>query len=197
MTQNRPPPAFQEYASSMMAKTQYRIMSLAARGLLYSMRLECWVNHELPSDPDILAKVLGFPPADVRTALPSVMSFFSDQNGVITCPELDDYRNHLAGINAKKSEGGKKGAATTNSKKKSPATVAGQGIEDGSGKPRVSRDISRDSLVKSSSVKSSSTQPPKREFSQDGNSEIDSFVADMERAERNNSNDYARHSNGF
>ena len=48
MAQNREPPAFQEYAAAMMAKTDYRLMSLAGRGLLYTMRLECWVNLTCP-----------------------------------------------------------------------------------------------------------------------------------------------------
>lgn len=43
-----------------MAKTEYRVMSLEARGLHYMMRLECWVNRELPEAPAVLAKVHGF-----------------------------------------------------------------------------------------------------------------------------------------
>lgn len=34
-----------------MAKTEYRVMSLEARGLHYMMRLERWVNRELPEAP--------------------------------------------------------------------------------------------------------------------------------------------------
>ena len=48
MAQNREPPAFQEYTASVVAKTEYRVMSLESRGLHYTMRLdlECWVNRE-------------------------------------------------------------------------------------------------------------------------------------------------------
>ena len=79
MTQNRPPPAFQEYAASMMAKTDYRVMSLAGRGLLYSMRLECWVNHSLPREVAKLAKVLGFDPVEVSGAIDEVVPFYADE----------------------------------------------------------------------------------------------------------------------
>ena len=34
-----------------MAKTECRVMSLEARGLHYMMRLERWVNRELPEAP--------------------------------------------------------------------------------------------------------------------------------------------------
>lgn len=193
MAQNRPPPAFQEYAASMMAKTDYRTMSLAGRGLLYSMRLECWVNQSLPRDVVKLAKVLGFDPAEVGGVLPEVEPFFAFSATTITCPELDDYREHLAGVSVKKSEGGKKGAAKTNGKRKSAATAGNTETEEGSGISRVSRGISRDSLVKFSSVQSSPTQPLERNLSP----ESESWVHEMERAEGSDvGDDYLKASNG-
>jgi len=73
MAQNRPPPAFQEYAANMMARTDYRILTLAQRGLLMTLRLECWVNLRLPNDPATLARVLGYGSDEVRAALPAIM----------------------------------------------------------------------------------------------------------------------------
>ena len=55
MAQHRDPPAYQEYAASMMARTEYRVLSLEGRGLLYTLRNECWVNGQLPADPATLA----------------------------------------------------------------------------------------------------------------------------------------------
>ena len=185
MTQNRPPPAFQEYAASMMAKTDYRVMSLAGRGLLYSMRLECWVNHSLPCEVVKLAKVLGFDPAEVGGVINEIKPFFHFSDEAITCPELDDYRVHLDGISAKKSEGGKKGAAKTNGKKKSPESLGNTDSEEVTGISRVSRGISRDSLVKFSSVQSSTTQPLK----EDSADECEAYKEWM-------GNDYAKASNG-
>ena len=72
MAQNRQPPAYQEYASSIMARVEYRVMRLDHRGLLYTMRLECWVNHTLPENPEMLSKILGFDAAEIASALPSV-----------------------------------------------------------------------------------------------------------------------------
>ncbi len=59
MAQNRKPPAFQEYASTMLANISFRSMNMEARGLLHTMRLECWANYELPSDLELLSSVLG------------------------------------------------------------------------------------------------------------------------------------------
>lgn len=125
--QNRPAPAYQEYAAAMMASTPYRLLGLSERGLLYTMRLECWVNHGIPENPAALAKILGFDAAEVAAALPAVMPFFRKENGFITCPELDDYRRHLEVTRLKQSEGGKQSAANKKGKSKSTETTTGQG----------------------------------------------------------------------
>lgn len=91
MAQNREPPAFQEYAAQLMARTEYRVLSLAAHGLLYSLRLECWVNKSMPSNPTVLARVLGVEKHEVDDALPQIMPFLASKDGQLSCPELDDY----------------------------------------------------------------------------------------------------------
>lgn len=116
--QNRPAPAFQEYAASMLARLEYRTLTLPQRGLLYSMRLECWVNRFLPESPSVLARILGFDEAEVVAELPYVMPFFGVQEGRIFSPELEDYRSHIDDVRARKSQGGKRGAVVTNSAKK-------------------------------------------------------------------------------
>lgn len=124
MAQNREPPAFQEYAAAMMAKTEYRLMSLAGRGLLYTMRLECWVNRRLPPDVPRLARVLGFNADEVAALMLEVKPFFAiDQNGLY-CPELEDYREHVDERRQKQSEGGKQTAAKHKAKRQ-------QGTADG------------------------------------------------------------------
>lgn len=136
MAQNRQPPAYQEYAASIMARVEYRAMSLAHRGLLYTLRLECWINHTLPENPATLAKVIGFDAAEIASALPSVLPFFSVKDGLISCPELDDYREHINGIRNRQSEGGKQGAAVTNAKSKRPEKATSKGFSGkSSGKP--------------------------------------------------------------
>lgn len=109
--ENRDAPAYQEYAASMLSKIDFRTMSLAERGLLYTMRLECWCNDQLPADPDRLAKVLGYPSDEIKKALPAMRAFFIEQDGFFSSPELDAYKIHLADRKNRMSEGGKKSTA--------------------------------------------------------------------------------------
>mgnify|MGYP000049728478 CR=1 FL=1 len=117
MAQNRPAPCYQEYADHMLAKLNFRLMPLSARGLLYSLRLECWTNCRLPSDPSTLASLFGCKKEEVIAGMQWLDGFFNVSDGWITCPELEDYRLHLKEIRAKQSSGGKKGAAKTNAGK--------------------------------------------------------------------------------
>ena len=141
MAQNRKPPAYQEYASTMLADIDFRSMTMEARGLLYTMRLECWANQKLPSDIEILSTVLGKPVKP--DMLKAVDSFFEVKDDQITSPELENYRAYLEERREKQSKGGKKGAKATNTKRKA------------TGNSQVPRRVSDESLVQSSSTKQS------------------------------------------
>jgi hypothetical protein len=168
MAQHRDAPAYQEYAASMMARTEYRVLSLAGRGLLYSMRLECWVNGGLPSSPPLLARVLGFEADLVERALPELKAFFTIDNGMYRCPELDNYRVHLEARRMKQSQGGRDGAAKTN------GVRSGSRTGDPPGKPRATREssVQNSQVQKSKNQRSNATEPP------------DPWVNDYERASR-------------
>jgi hypothetical protein len=107
-------PAYQEYASDLIANKHYRLMSLQERGLFLTIRLECWTNRNVPSDHKELAKYLGFNEEDIMNNLTSrVLHFFQIENQFMTCPELDLYRERVIASREKKSEGGKKGGLQT------------------------------------------------------------------------------------
>lgn len=178
MAQNRPPPAFQEYAASILANHSFRVLSLAERGLWHTMRLECWVNHSLPADPATLARVLGFTGEEVTRALPAVMPFFAQSNGSLICPELDDYRAHISEQREKQSAGGKNGAAKTNAKFKTSGSKATQGIKADTGNPQVTRDITRESLVQLSTAQPSQTQSLEEGITP----AVDPWLSDYEKA---------------
>ena len=163
MAQNRKPPAFQEYAATILSSKAFRMMNLSQRGLLFTMRLECWVNQSVPSLSDELAKYLGFNRQEVSDALSAdVVSYFKESGNSYICSELEDYRQHLNEQKDKQRAGGKKGAATTNKKWE----------EIRSGNPQVKRE----SLVQLNSVQLSSEQSLE-------NANInDDFVSDYERA---------------
>lgn len=164
----------------MLASIHFRMLSPAERGLLWTMRMECWVNHALPKCPAQLAKVLGFPEHVVAAGLPMLMPFFAEESGLLVCPELENYRAHLAGIRAKQAAGGKEGAAKTNGKRKPIKTPTAEGIHEESCNPRVTRSLTRDSLVHSNSV-----QPIKNQSLEGGDSS-DAWLGDYERASSGN-----------
>jgi hypothetical protein len=116
---SRPAPAFQEYASDMLANFRYRTMTLAERGLMDTMRRECWVNGSVPKEPQELASYLGKPTDEVIAFLSiRVLSFFRERNDQLVCPELDAYRASLEDRAKKMSEGGHKGGRSTQIKNK-------------------------------------------------------------------------------
>ncbi|MBL0038983.1 MAG: hypothetical protein IPP36_10890 [Nitrosomonadales bacterium] len=126
MSQNRDAPAYQEYAATILAQLPFRTMTLQDRGLLYTMRLECWVNVRLPHNPNDLAKVLGLPVAEVVGSLP-VMPFF-EVVGLHYQPRAENYRTHLEDRKNKQSHGGNVVPAITNGKRNRPAKAVDDGV---------------------------------------------------------------------
>ena len=160
--QNREAPAFQEYAASLLSNRKYRLMTLTQRGLLHTMRLECWVNQSIPANPDELARYLFVDITELTKALTDdLKSFFKLDNELFTCPELEDYRQHLDDKRQRQSEGGKRGSAITNSKRNTSKWRTNTNDEGNtatnSQAPRRGKD---ESLVKQSIAKQSQTQPP-------------------------------------
>jgi len=157
MAQNRKAPAFQEYAAQMLSNKQFKLMSLEERGLLGTMRYECWENKDIPSSIPELAKYLGFTVDDIKTALTDkVRSFFYEVDGSFTCPEMDDYRKHLDDRKAKQSAGGKIGSSITNGQTKSKSKLKDNDLSSTSASnSQISRIGTRESLVKQSTAKQS------------------------------------------
>ena len=113
----RPAPAFQEYASDFLAKREFRMMSLSERGLLMTMRFECWVNKFVPSDRSELAVMFGISDQDVQAYLtPRVLSFFKKVGTDLICIELEAYRQNQEATKVALSEGGRNGGKATQQK---------------------------------------------------------------------------------
>ena len=191
MSQNRDAPAYQEYAATILAQLPFRTMSLQDRGLLYTMKLECWVNVRLPNNHSDLAKVLGLSVAEVAGSLAAVMPFFEVVDGFIISPELENYRAHLADRKSKQSHGGKRGSAITNGKRNRPAKAVDDGVSSTpSSTSRLPRRGRGESSVQSSTEKPSQNQPSERRVV------TDPFVAEYEAAENCSPDAYAKASRG-
>src|SRR5687767_7554018 len=88
----RRPPGFMEYGSDLLGLERVKLMDLAERGLLATMRWYIWSNDTLPADAKVMARLLGLQLAEVEGALTErVLSFFApakDGSGRLICPEL-------------------------------------------------------------------------------------------------------------
>lgn len=162
--QGRNPPAYQEYAASMLAKREFRIMSLAERGLLYTLRMECWENGSVPASTTELARYLGVEINEIKSLLTErVKMFFYEDSGSLSCSELDDYKKHLQERRDKQKNGGKKGAAIANAKRsdfKKGVNNDDKGKLTGNppGNLRLTKRVVSGSLVKQNKVQQSKTQ---------------------------------------
>ena len=114
---SRPAPAYQEDAADMLAKREFRLMSLSERGMFWTMRMECWVNTCVPSDKQNLAKIFNLTESEVATSLSSnVLKFFNSKNESLFCQELDSYRESLNARSKAQSKGGSNGGKATQAK---------------------------------------------------------------------------------
>ena len=191
MCHNRDAPAYQEYAATILAQLPFRTMSLQDRGLLYTIKLECWVNVRLPNNHNDLAKVLGLSGAEVAGALAAMMPFFEVVDGFIISPELENYRAHLSERKSKQSQGGKRGSTITNGKRNHPAKAVDAGVASTpSSNSQAPRRGGGESSVQPSTAKPSQNQPLERMVI------VDQFVAEYEAFESRTAEAYARASRG-
>ena len=128
-TSKRPAPAYQEYASDILANRSYRAMSMAERGLWDTIRKVCWVNGSVPSSVPVLAKYLGIDANHLQQLLsPTLISWFNLTNEDITSPEIDAYRLKIELQRQGMSEGGRNGGRKSqeNRRKKDQPTLEGR-----------------------------------------------------------------------
>lgn len=142
------PPAFQEYAANLLASVEIRQLNEFELGLLFLVRLECWVNVKLPADPRRLALLLNRSQEWIETCLPALLdtSLLEEKDGFITSPGHEVYREKLRQTREAKAKGGQKGAEITNRKKRT-SNDAGMSSGMSSGMPHNAERVSRGSLV--------------------------------------------------
>lgn len=188
----RDAPAYQEYAAAVIADMRFRRLSLPERGLLYTMRLECWTNRGLPAAPVVLAKVLGVTPDEIEHLLPSIMTFFKTEGEQIICPELEEYR---ARLDARR-DAQARAAEMTNARRRRSVAVGERKdakkseslVSKGTdAKRNANRDANRDAKrTVDRTVVNINQRKPNQSKSQSLGKDEDSFVKDMEEAEQTN-----------
>jgi len=120
----RNPPAFQCYASDLLADENFKLASLTERGLAFTMFLQCWVSDSVPADQIELAKVLGLSLGDIEAGLtPRVQRFFEGIGGRLVRRELAEQKAAMMDRRKEQSLGGKKGAKSKWDKAKGRLTI--------------------------------------------------------------------------
>jgi len=185
----RAPPAFQEYASDTLANMQFRLLSLPERGLWATMRMECWVNINIPSSPHELANILNLPISDVENNLTKrVLSFFLEKNKSLICTELEGYREKLATKSTAQAAGGKKGGQVTQRNHKEHKKLSEANLQANlEAKPKV---LNRNEERRNDTKRRES---PVKESSEDSN---DSWIAAYEKPSIHEVNQYEKMSKG-
>ena len=183
-------PAYMEYAANILAKREWRSMTLAERGLWISMKLECWPNQGIPADETQLSHYLRISEDELRHNLPQVMWHFDSTSEDIFCPSLEKYRDEQDARIAKQAAGGKRGAAKTNAKRSNPPAEA---LIQPAGSSQAPRRAGVESLDQIRLDQKKPSQPLKKDLSPDAQS----FVSGMERSEAENASEaYSWASNG-
>lgn len=108
--QGREPPAYQEYPADTIVRMQIAGLSLEEVGFLYVTKCLLWLARDLPACPAELAARLRVSEADVERILPKLSSFLVVQDGRVTCPELEAYRQRLDDRRQKQSAAGRETA---------------------------------------------------------------------------------------
>lgn len=160
-------PAFMFYAANVSAKSEWRRMPFAERGLFLTMLMECWVNQEIPADPMNLASYLYSDHTEVCNLLSGVMWHFDIRDGQIFCPSLEKYRDEQDARIAKQSEGGKRGAAKVNGSRKAASTKDSK-------YPASTPQVPCESLGKTRPDQTRPTQPV-----EESSSEVDPFHSEF------------------
>jgi hypothetical protein len=113
-------PWFKAFASDLASRSFYGL-NAAERGLLDSMTKAYWIDGSLPKCWTLLARVVRLDEQEVRGALTAaVLVFFgADESDpeLLHHSELRQQRKQLEEARKRMSEGGERGAETTNGKK--------------------------------------------------------------------------------
>jgi hypothetical protein len=148
-------PYFPCYAANIISSRNFRLMSVAERGLWITIHMECWVNGSAPANPHELARFLSLNDEEVMSNLTErVLSFFSASDGQLTSTELEIVRAGFYARREKQRVGGKKGVMIKKEKQRERGHRAiPLGIHEGepNGGPEGSLSYIKSDYIKSSS----------------------------------------------
>ena len=128
----RPPPSYPEYASDMLASHAFKRLDSMARGVFWTLRMEWWVNGDLPADPKVLCRLVNIPADELANALPLLAPFLrlDEETGTFTIPELQTRKRSTVAIRTAQSKAGSD-TAKLNKERAEQRKGANQGANQG------------------------------------------------------------------
>ena len=168
----RDPPAFQCYASDILADEAFSEACASERGVLFSMLMYCWVNRSVPAAPTRMARLLKLTDGEVAAALAGQLiarHFVASGDNEVRfhCPELDRQRTERKAYFEGQAQRGRLGGRRTQQR----AAAAKEGApESGDVKDRLKRLNSGAGTAASSTASSDGKAPEKRGEEQKRNS---------------------------
>ena len=112
-------PAYQEYPADILNNEVFMQLSMAQRGLLWTLRMYCWKNETIPGGFKALANLVGISENEaIKLFDDKVQSFFACQydstgdrmTGRLFNKDLEAYRKEKLAAREKRSSSGKLGA---------------------------------------------------------------------------------------
>ena len=113
-------PAYQEYPADILNNETFMQLSMAQRGLLWTLRMYCWKNETIPAGRSHLAKLVGI--SEIQSSKlfedGKIDKFFEYEidkktgnlTGRMFNTDLEAYRKEKIAARAKRSNSGKLGA---------------------------------------------------------------------------------------
>jgi len=112
-------PAYQEYPADILNNETFMQLSMAQRGLLWTLRMFCWKNESIPTGYKNIAALTGITEKEASKLFDEKMDKFfelhlgkdSTYDRMIN-PDLEAYRREKIAARLKRSASGKQGADT-------------------------------------------------------------------------------------
>jgi len=112
-------PAYQEYPADILNNEIFMQLSMAQRGLLWTLRMYCWKNETIPAGYTHLAKLVGITANESSKLFDEKMEKFfeyeinektGNMTGRMFNTDLEAYRREKIAARLKRSASGKEGA---------------------------------------------------------------------------------------
>lgn len=147
--EKRPLPYFQCFASDWIAAEDYALMSVAERGLLFSMLNAAWVNGSVPTSQTSLARIVQLDEQAVVEALTKrVLKWFAastDDTSRLVCPELERQRAESIAFRENRAKAGQKGGQVTQSRNRARVIESSQASSTASSSAKAT-EMNRDEM---------------------------------------------------